>query len=49
MWGNLREGDHVKDIDVDGRIILKWIVQKWDWEAWTALIWLRIVTGGGHL
>jgi len=29
-WGNLREGDHVEDIDVDGRIILKWIVQKWD-------------------
>jgi hypothetical protein len=37
-WGNLREGDHVEDIDVDVRIILKWIVQKWDWEARTALI-----------
>jgi hypothetical protein len=22
-WGNLREGDHLKDTDVDGRIILK--------------------------
>jgi len=48
-WGNLREGDHVEDIDVDGRIILKWIVKKWACEARTALIWLRIGTGGGHL
>ena len=47
--GKPEGGDHVKDIDVYGRIILKWVVLKWDWYAWTALIWLRIVTGGGHL
>jgi hypothetical protein len=29
-WGNLREGDHSKDPGVDGRIILKWIFEKWD-------------------
>jgi hypothetical protein len=23
--------------------------QKWDGEAWTGLIWLRIGTGGGRL
>jgi hypothetical protein len=25
LWGDLREGDHLKDLDVDGRIILKLI------------------------
>jgi len=24
-WGNLRKGDHLKDQDVERRIILKWI------------------------
>jgi hypothetical protein len=26
----LREGDYLKDRGVDGRIILKWIFEKWD-------------------
>jgi hypothetical protein len=29
-WENLREGDYLKDPGVDGRIILKWILEKWE-------------------
>jgi len=47
-WEGLREGDHLGDPDVDGRIILRWIFRKWD-GVWTGLSWLRIVTGGTHL
>jgi hypothetical protein len=29
-WGDPREGDHLGDSGVDGRIILRWIFGKWD-------------------
>ena len=48
-WGNLRERDHSEDPGVGGMIILRKIFRKWDVEAWTGLIWLRIGTGGGLL
>ena len=47
-WGNLRERD-MRDPSVDGRIILRWIIRKWDVRIWTGSSWLRIRTGGGHL
>jgi len=46
-WENLMERDHLEDLGVDVRILLKYIFKKWDWEAWTGLIWLRIGTGNG--
>ena len=47
-WGNLWKRDHLEDPVVDGKIILRWIFRRGD-AAWTALIWLRIGTGGGQL
>jgi hypothetical protein len=29
-WGDLKEGGHLGDKGVDGRIILGWIVKTWD-------------------
>ena len=34
-WGDLRGTDHLKDLGVDGRIILKCACQKWGEETWT--------------
>ena len=47
-WGNLREGVHLENPEVDGNIIFEWILRKWDVGVWTGSIWLRIGTCGGH-
>jgi hypothetical protein len=49
-WGKLIERDHLEELCIDGKIILKWIFKKCDGGgAWTGLIWLRIGTVGGLL
>jgi hypothetical protein len=29
-WFNLRERDHIEDTGLNGRIILRWNIRKWD-------------------
>jgi hypothetical protein len=36
--GDLMERDHLEDVGIDRRIILKWIFKKWDGETWTGLL-----------
>jgi hypothetical protein len=48
-WGNLRERDHLKDLGIGGRIIIKRIFKKWDGDVdWISLAqdrgrWLALV------
>jgi hypothetical protein len=37
--------NHLEDLGVDERIILKCLFKKSDGAAWTRLMWLRIATG----
>ena len=30
LWGNMKGRDHLGDADLDGRIILRWILRTWD-------------------
>ena len=47
--GKLKDRYHSEDLNVNGRMILKWILKKRDGRSWTGLIWLRIGTDGGLL
>jgi hypothetical protein len=40
LRGNLKERDHLEDLGMDGRIILRMIFRKWD-RVWIELIWFR--------
>jgi hypothetical protein len=49
LVGNPEGRDHYEDEDVDGWIILKWILGRYDGVVSTGSIWLRIETTGGLL
>jgi len=35
LAGNMRERDHLEDPGLDGSLILRWILKKWDVGLWT--------------
>jgi hypothetical protein len=41
-WAHLKVRDHLEDLSIDGTLMLKYIVKKWDGKMWTGLIWHRI-------
>ena len=46
---DLWERRHLEFLDVERRIILRWILRKLEGVVGTGWSWLRIETGGGHL
>jgi hypothetical protein len=37
----MKRRDHLRDIGVDGRIVLKWVLRKHRDNMWIGLLWLR--------
>jgi len=50
-WGNPTERDHFEEpgAGLDRNVIVKCILKKWDGDAWTGFIWLRMRTRSGRL
>jgi len=38
IWGDLRERDHLRDLCVDGSVILKWTTQQWRGMEWIDVV-----------
>jgi hypothetical protein len=48
-WESLREGDHLEDQGIGGKMGSEWILGRLAWGVWTGIDWLRIGTVGGLL
>jgi len=48
-WRELKGRNHLEDLLIDERILLKWVLKKSDGGIWTGLIWLRRGSCGGLL
>jgi hypothetical protein len=46
---NLQKRNHLKDLDLDGKIILKWILKEQAGRAWPGVTEARIGVGVGIL
>jgi hypothetical protein len=48
---NMKGRDHLEDVGIDVRIILKWIMKQYGVRLWTCFIWLRMwpIRGGEFL
>jgi hypothetical protein len=49
LVGNLKGKGYSKDLRVDGKTILEWILGKLGGRVWSRFIWLRAGTSGGIL
>jgi hypothetical protein len=38
--------DYLENLGIDGKIILEWILEKYDGKLWTGLTWIRAGTTG---
>jgi hypothetical protein len=48
-WESPREGDHLKDQGVGGKMGSEWILGRLAWGVWIGLVWFRTGTDGGML
>jgi hypothetical protein len=46
---NIKERDHLKDLGVNVRILIKWIFKRENERAWSLFVWLRVGATGGFL
>jgi hypothetical protein len=46
LWESQKERDHYENLDLGGRMIQEWVLEKEDGVVWTGFIWLRIGTSG---